>query len=66
MNSISIQSNKDDNCLTVYFLDKNGGTVRKAQFWNFIGNGDTLARVSSEWINNGLLPIREEKGFHFF
>ena len=66
MNSISLQSNKTDHCLTVYFLDKNGGTVRRAQFWNFINNGDMLARVSAEWINHGLLPSREENGLKFF
>ena len=65
-NSIAIKSNNQDHCLTVYFLDKQGATVHKAQFCNFIGNGDVLARVSTDWIDNGLLPSKEEKGLVFF
>lgn len=65
-NSISICPHSESNCLTIYFLDKNGEAVQKAQFWNWVGNGDTLACVASDWINSGLLPIREEKGLIFF
>jgi hypothetical protein len=66
MNSIAIKSNPNDNCLTVHFLDKDGGSVRRAQFWNFTKYGEMLARVSGDWINDGLLPSKEEHGLNFF
>ena len=56
MRKTLIESNTDDHCLTVHFLDKDGGTVKKFKFYNFVGNGDTIVLVIAEWVNYGILP----------
>ena len=63
-NSVLIHSNPTAHCLTVHFLDKNGGTVKKFQFYNFFGNGDSATGAIAAWINEGVLPnkVKQIKG----
>ena len=58
MRKILIESNATDYCLTVHFLDKDGGTVKKFQFYNFVGNGDFAMAAINEWITYGISPIQ--------
>ena len=55
-NSVLINSNPTAHCLTVHFLDKNGGTVKKFQFYNYFGYIEMAMRAISDWVNDGILP----------
>ena len=57
-NKVLIESNTTDYCLTVHFLDKNGGTVKKFQFYNFIDNGIWIVSMIGHWVNDGILPVQ--------
>lgn len=61
MRKILIESNATDYCLTVHFLDKDGGTVKKFQFCNYFGQGDNLVRAMAEWVNCGALPLESDR-----
>lgn len=57
-NTVIIQTNSEAHCLTVLFIDKNGGTVKTFKFYNFVGNGDLLTAAVANWINNGISPVQ--------
>lgn len=55
-----VQDEKDiTNCFRVELvntLNEVVATYTYFNYFNFIGNGDMLARVCSEWINFGIFP----------
>ena len=55
MRTIQIQDNPEAHSLTVFF-QVDGQTVKKAQFFNFFGNGDILGRAMGDFIKFGILP----------
>lgn len=48
----------EDHKITVQ-LKQEQRTVKSFDFYNYIGYGDTLTRVSDEWIKYGLLPQQQ-------
>lgn len=61
MRTIKINSKSNPNIFLVE-LYRDDVVVRTFNFWNFIGNGDKLTLMTSEWINFGTVFV-PESGF---
>lgn len=59
---VKINPGKQSHVLNVELINTLGRTVAIYEFYNFIENGDSLARLCSDWVNSGLFPMGNSKG----
>ncbi len=60
--TVLIERAESLNTLKVSLINTLGVCCKSYLFYNFIGNGDSLAMMTNEWVNFGLFPSNGLKG----